>query len=216
MAKLCAVYIRVSTLQQITDSQEHAIDRWREKNDDPDIENYVDKASGKDQNRPEFQRLKKDIEDGKVAKLVFWRLSRLGRRTIDVLQFLNLCVANKVELVSLADNIDLGTAFGRAMVAVMAVFDEMTRDIISENTIAGMAAARERNKDNPNWRIGSPRPRGSFGKRTKNLAPAVMQMRANGESIRNIAKELKLAKKTVEKIVKLEGKIPASKLFAAC
>ena len=40
---------------------------------------YRDKASGKTMERPGWRKLDADIEAGKVAKVVVWRLDRLGR-----------------------------------------------------------------------------------------------------------------------------------------
>ena len=75
------IYIRVSTFGQNTAGQKREIQNWLNGNGGSDVKVrwYIDKASGNDLNRPEFERLQKDIFDGKVNTVVVWKLDRLSR-----------------------------------------------------------------------------------------------------------------------------------------
>jgi DNA invertase Pin-like site-specific DNA recombinase len=78
MIKQHAIYMRVSTKRQDTASQEPEMRRWAESHEgDPHW--YRDTCTGTSMERPGFRQLMKDIESGRVATLVVWRLDRLGR-----------------------------------------------------------------------------------------------------------------------------------------
>ena len=76
--KHTAIYVRVSGKLQDTASQEPDLKRWVEGHDGECVW-YRDKFTGKTMDRPGFNRLVADIEAGKVARVVVWRLDRLGR-----------------------------------------------------------------------------------------------------------------------------------------
>ncbi|MDP1562146.1 MAG: recombinase family protein [Pirellulaceae bacterium] len=74
-----ACYCRVSTRQQKNDSQEAEIKKWLKNNGihAAKIAWYFDHESGKTLSRPEFDRLQKDIFDGRVRTVIVWKLDRL-------------------------------------------------------------------------------------------------------------------------------------------
>ena len=73
------IYLRVSKGQgQDIASQKPDLDRWMAAQAAPS-KFYVDKATGKNMDRPGFQRLMEDARLGKVKTIVVWRLDRLGR-----------------------------------------------------------------------------------------------------------------------------------------
>lgn len=84
--------------------------------------------------------------------LVVWKLDRLGRSTIHLLQVLNDLRDRGVGFLALTQGIDTRTAVGRMIYGQLAVFAEYERSLISERTKAGMAAARDRG-----CKIGRPR-----------------------------------------------------------
>ena len=73
-------YVRVSTLDQNVERQLIELIKWGvlEKNI------YCDKLSGKDFNRPQYQKLKRKLREGDV--LVVKSLDRLGRNYEDIQQ----------------------------------------------------------------------------------------------------------------------------------
>lgn len=84
--------------------------------------------------------------------LVVWKLDRLGRSTVHLLQLLAELRERGVDFQALTQGIDTTTAVGRMLYGQLAVFAEFEREQISDRTKAGMAAARKRGKH-----VGRPR-----------------------------------------------------------
>lgn len=84
-------------------------------------------------------------------RLVVWRLDRLGRSLVNLIQLLDKLGQNKVSFHSLNENIDTSSSGGRLVFHLMAALAEFERALISERTRAGMEAARSRGQ-----RIGRP------------------------------------------------------------
>lgn len=84
-------------------------------------------------------------------KLIVWRLDRLGRSLVNLIQLLDKLGQNKISFHSLNENIDTSSSGGRLVFHLMAALAEFERALISERTRAGMEAARNRGQ-----RIGRP------------------------------------------------------------
>ncbi|SMX39406.1 recombinase family protein [Octadecabacter ascidiaceicola] len=82
------------------------------------------------------------LKDGDT--LVVWKLDRLGRSTIHLLQLLSDLRDRGVDFQAITQGIDTTTAVGRMLYGQLAVFAEYERSLISERTKAGMAAAKAR------------------------------------------------------------------------
>ena len=76
--------------------------------------------------------------------LVVWKLDRLGRSTIHLLKLLSDLQERGVSFCALTQGIDTRTAVGQMIYGQLAVFAEYERNLISERTKAGMAAAKAR------------------------------------------------------------------------
>jgi len=76
--------------------------------------------------------------------LVVWKLDRLGRSTIHLLQLLDDLRNRDVDFQAITQGIDTTTAVGRMLYGQLAVFAEFEREQIRERTKAGMAAAKAR------------------------------------------------------------------------
>jgi DNA invertase Pin-like site-specific DNA recombinase len=88
--RIIAAYVRVSSFRQATEgdsleAQQNMITeyvRHQLPKDRSQIVFYVERGkSGKNQNRPELQRLRRDIEAGKVGTVVAFKLDRITRST---------------------------------------------------------------------------------------------------------------------------------------
>ena len=79
MERLIAIYMRVSSRQQDTRSQEPDLSRWADAYADAPVKWYTTKFTGKTMDRPGWRRLEADMIAGMVSKIVVWRLDRLGR-----------------------------------------------------------------------------------------------------------------------------------------
>ncbi len=79
--------------------------------------------SGGRNDRPEYMRLKADIEAGRVSVVYGLNLSRLGRSLLELLAFVDACEKNGTVLRLAQDSIDTSTPTGRAMLRMLAVLD---------------------------------------------------------------------------------------------
>ncbi len=148
--KYVAGYIRVSSSRQVAEgdsleAQQAAIARmvdqrgtmeeWR----DYELKYYVDAGrSGKDQNRPQLQKLRRDIEAGKVAVVVVYKLDRITRSLLDFAELWALFKRYGVELVSIRDQFETSGAMGRAMLHIVMVFAQLERELTGERTLSTM------------------------------------------------------------------------------
>jgi DNA invertase Pin-like site-specific DNA recombinase len=90
--------------------------------------------------RPGMKKLLEYAEQGDT--LVVWRIDRLGRSLIDVLNTVKLLRERGVQVRSIADGIDPATATGRLMLNMLATLAEYERELIVERVRAGIAAAQ--------------------------------------------------------------------------
>ena len=91
--------------------------------------------------RPGMKRLLDYAQDGDIV--VVWRIDRLGRSLIDVLNTVNLLREQGVKVRSISDSIDPETSSGRMMLGMLATLAEYERELITERVNAGIAAAKQ-------------------------------------------------------------------------
>ena len=196
--KHTAVYVRVSTNQQSTRSQTQDLRRWVEAQDPRQLGQviwYEDKATGKNMDRPGWQKLQAAIDSGSVSRLVVWRLDRLGRTASGLCKLFEDLQEKKVRLVSLMDSIDLGTASGRLIANVLASVAAYETEIRGERVRAGQQAARAAGKK---W--GGSR-KGRRVKVTDEKIRAIITMKARGEKIAWIARTVSLSRLTIYRVL---------------
>ena len=193
-----AVYLRVSTSQQTTRSQKPDLERWLAAQE-PDklgkVAWYSDTATGKNMDRPGWQKLQAAIDTGRVKKLVVWRLDRLGRTASGLCKLFEDLQAKDVRLVSLKDSIDLGTASGRLIANVLASVAAYETEIRGERVKVGQAAALATGKT---WG-GSKK--GRLLKVTDEQVRAIVAMKAKGEKIACIARTVNLSRITIYRVL---------------
>lgn len=90
--------------------------------------------------RPGMKRLLEYAQDGDTV--VVWRVDRLGRSLIDVLNTVTILREKGVQVRSVSDGIDPSTSTGRLMLNMLATLAEYERELIVERVNAGIAAAR--------------------------------------------------------------------------
>lgn len=132
-------YCRVSTTDQSPDLQIAAMERYGVPRDLI----FVDKLSGATSKRP---GLIAAIQLAQVpgTEFVVWKLDRLGRTVLGIIETLQLFEKRGIRLYSLTERMDLSTPFGKAMIGFLAVFAELERNLIRERTMAGLKRAKER------------------------------------------------------------------------
>lgn len=133
-----AAYVRVSTAEQNEARQREAlavrgIDKW-----------FIEKASGKNTDRPEFQKMLDWVREGDT--IYIHDLSRIARSTKDLLDLLDVLREKGVALVSDKESIDTSTATGKLLVTMVAAINEFERANLLERQREGIAIAKREGK----------------------------------------------------------------------
>ena len=131
-------YVRVSTAEQNEARQREAlavrgIDKW-----------FIEKASGKNTDRPEFQKMLDWVREGDT--IYIHDLSRIARSTKDLLDLLDVLREKGVALVSDKESIDTSTATGKLLVTMVAAINEFERANLLERQREGIAIAKREGK----------------------------------------------------------------------
>ena len=140
-----AVYVRVSSRSQDTRSQMPDLEGWTAAQGGA-VKWYRDKFSGRTMDRPGWNKLEADLRAGKVAKIVCWRLDRLGRTAKGLTALIDELQNRHVGLISLREGLDLSTPAGRLMAHVLASVSQYENEIRGERVRAGQAVARANGK----------------------------------------------------------------------
>ncbi len=113
------------------------------------VEWYIDKDySGKDTNRPAFQRMLADIESGKINSVVVTELSRLTRYVKDFCDIHEFFKQHRVAFFSLRENFDTSTPAGELMLMQSIAFAQFERHSIVDRIKKGARARAERGLGN--------------------------------------------------------------------
>src|SRR4051812_46547107 len=112
-----ALYIRVSTEEQAKegfsiDAQTRLLRQYFEKQGSQIVEVYKDEGySGKSiEGRPAMLQLLNDCDNGSFDTVAVWKVNRLSRKQLHILQMLDTFEKNSVKFFSLSDeNIDAST-----------------------------------------------------------------------------------------------------------
>lgn len=149
--KRAALYIRVSTQEQAQEgysigAQTERLEAYCKSRDWTVANIYTDPGfSGAKTERPALQRMIRDIESGAIDIVVVYKLDRLSRSQKDTLYLIeDVFLKNNTSFVSINENFDTSTAFGRAMIGILSVFAQLEREQIKERTLMGRI---ERAKD---------------------------------------------------------------------
>lgn len=188
-----ALYIRVSTEGQRTDSQEQELRRYCRQRGWKDLSFYTDRISGAKASRPQLDRLMQDIRAGKVERLIVYKLDRLGRSLTHLALILDELNRLKVPLIASSQGIDTSddNPAGRLQLGVLMAVAEFERGIIKERVNAGLAAAKARG-------VQLGRPATINGR-----AAEVMKLKAKGLGLRAIARELRMPLSSVHRALQL-------------
>ena len=92
---------------------------------------YKDKGySGKNIERPDFQRLLQDIKLRLIKRVIVYKLDRISRSIVDFAKLMELFKQYNVEFVSCTEKFDTSTPMGRAMLNICIVFAQLERESI--------------------------------------------------------------------------------------
>lgn len=143
------LYVRVSTDMQVEgysiDAQKELLVNFAKSKEYNCYRFYIDGGySGKDLNRPAIQELVKDVKKGKIDTVIVFKLDRISRSQRDTLYLIEE-VFNKynVGFISVRENFDTTSPFGKAMIGILSVFAQLERETILERTRLGLKKRAE-------------------------------------------------------------------------
>jgi DNA invertase Pin-like site-specific DNA recombinase len=172
-------YVRVSTIAQTLDQQNAALEAAGV------TKTFSDSMSGAKDDRPGLAALLDYVREGDTV--VVWKLDRLGRNTLHILETVKALTERGVTLISTTDGIDSSTAAGRLMIGVLGSLAEYERELVKERTALKRAMSLANGT--------------KFGRRKKVAHPShiatAKRMKADGHTARDIAKYLGVSRATL-------------------
>ena len=145
MKKIAAIYIRVSTDIQAEEgysieAQKEQLTAYCVSKGIKNYDYYIDGGwSGSNIDRPEMQRLIKDVKDDKISHVIVYKLDRLSRSQKDTLYLIeDVFNPHNVDFVSLNESMDTSTPMGRLMLGILSAFAQLERENIRMRTRMGM------------------------------------------------------------------------------
>lgn len=129
-----ACYARQSVDKKDSISVETQLEKTRQEcNPEEPIEVYADRGfSGRNTKRPEFQRLMKDVREGKIGRIVVYKIDRFSRSLMDFANAWDILSSHHVDFVSVNEKFDTSTPIGKAMLFILMVFAQLERETIAE------------------------------------------------------------------------------------
>jgi DNA invertase Pin-like site-specific DNA recombinase len=172
-------YTRVSTVAQTLDQQNQALEAAGVS------KIFSDTMSGARDDRPGLAALMDQLRLGDTV--VVWKLDRLGRNMLHILETVKALTEMGVTLVSTSDGIDSSTAAGRMMIGVLGSLAEYERELVRERTALKRASSRANGT-----KFGRPRKVDD----SDHIATA-KRMKADGHTGKDIAKYLGVSRATL-------------------
>lgn len=139
-----ALYVRVSTTSQLEEGysieeQKAKLESYCDIKDWHIYKVYTDGGfSGSTTERPALEQLIKDAKNKLFDTVLVYKLDRLSRSQKDTLYLIeDIFLKNNIEFVSLLENFDTSTPFGRAVIGLLSVFAQLEREQIKERMQLG-------------------------------------------------------------------------------
>jgi DNA invertase Pin-like site-specific DNA recombinase len=180
-------YTRVSTVAQTLDQQNDALAKAGV------TKTFSDTMSGARDDRPGLCELMSYVRPGDTV--VVWKLDRLGRNTLHILETVKALTDLGVTLVSVTDGIDSSTAAGRMMIGVLGSLAEYERELTKERTALKRATSRANGT-----KFGRPRKVDD----SEHIATA-KRMKDDGHTGKDIAKYLGVSRATLYRYLDKSG-----------
>lgn len=186
--KMFACYVRVSTVGQNEESQKSEIEKWLFGHGvlSTDVRWFVDRKSGDNLDRPEFEKLQKAVFTGEIHTVLTYKLDRLSRKMADGISTLSSWLDSGVRFVSVSQSFDFSGTVGKMVAAVLLGVAEMEQETRKERQKAGIEVAKEQGKY-----------KGRKKGTTKAKPSRALQLRDQGFTIKEIAAALSVSRGTV-------------------
>jgi DNA invertase Pin-like site-specific DNA recombinase len=187
--KRIAIYARVSTTDQSTDSQLLDLRKYVSERGWTSFKEYTDNGiSGTTDSRPALNELMDDARKRKFDMVLVWRFDRFARSTRHLINGLEEFKNLGIDFVSYQENIDTSSPLGSAIFTIISAVAQLERDIIAERVKAGLRRAVANGK-----KLGRPK--------LDVDVEEVHRLRAQGLSLRDIAKAIGVSRTTVAKLL---------------
>ena len=137
------IYARVSTHDQNIDTQLNEIKKYCDFRNVEVMGVYQDKLSGKNTDRPGYQKLLGDmiVNPLGVEAVIVYKLDRVGRSIRGLIEFTDFLQKHYIGFISISNNIDTTTKEGRLFFYMMSAIAEYERELILERVTLGREAA---------------------------------------------------------------------------
>src|ERR1700674_1388708 len=154
---------------------------------------YIDTGiSGTKEKRPKLDRLMADAHRRRFDCVVVWKFDRFARSVSHLLRALETFKAQGIEFVSFSEQMDTSTPAGKMVFTVLGAVAELERSLIVERVKSGLRNARAKGKT-----LGRPR---VIVDRCR-----IGRLRAQGQTLREIASELGCSRSLVHKTLANRG-----------
>ena len=184
-----AIYARVSTTEQSTDSQLLDLRRFVSERGWHSFKEYTDNGvSGTTDSRPALNQLMNDARKRRFDVVLVWRFDRFARSTRHLINALEEFKNLGIDFVSYQENIDTSSPLGSAIFTIISAVAQLERDIIAERVKAGLRRAVENGA-----RLGRPKVEVDL--------ELIRKMRKQGLSLRAIAKATGISRTTVSDLL---------------
>jgi len=188
-----AIYVRVSTETQNLDTQLNILRELCKRQQYEVYKEYKDfNQSGMKDSRPAFDEMLKDMRSFKFDGIVVYKLDRIGRSLIHLLNLFEEFERKKINFISATQNINTTTPEGRLFMRMLMILAEYERDLTVSRVKAGLKRAKKEGKQ-----IG--RPKVDLNKYE------VIRLRKQGLSLRKIAKKKNVSLGTIQNCIKKMG-----------
>jgi DNA invertase Pin-like site-specific DNA recombinase len=179
-------YVRVSSFDQNPDRQLEAVSVTR---------TYTDKASGKDTQRPELDRLLAYVRDGDTV--VVHSMDRLARNLDDLRRIVQDLTRRGVRVEFVKEGLTFtgdDSPMANLMLSVMGAFAEFERALLRERQREGIAVAKQRGAYRGRKRLLNAEQIGEVQRRV-----------AAGEQKARVAREMGISRETVYQYLRLSA-----------
>lgn len=128
-----AIYARQSIDKADSISVESQIEFCKYETRGNPVKIFADRGySGKNTDRPEFQRMLQQLRFGKIRRVICYKLDRCSRSILDFAALIEEFQKYGVEFVSCTEKFDTSTPIGRAMLSICVVFAQLERETIQQ------------------------------------------------------------------------------------